>query len=64
MLELKEKLGSIEPARAAATAEVLQARDALVGLGYSVVDAERALDGVDVSLPVEEQVRQALRKAA
>jgi len=64
VLELKEKLGSIEPARAAATAEVLQARDALVGLGYSVVDAERALDGVDVSLPVEEQVRQALRKAA
>ena len=62
VLELKEKLGSA-PA-APDTREDLAARDALVGLGYSVVDAERALDGVDVSLPVEEQVRQALRKAA
>ena len=40
------------------------ARDALVELGWSVVDAERALTGVDESLPVEEQVRHALRQAA
>jgi Holliday junction DNA helicase RuvA len=64
VLELKEKLGSIEPARVAAAAESLHARDALVGLGYSLLDAERALDGVDPELPVEEQVRQALRRAA
>ena len=37
---------------------------ALVELGWSLVDAERALADVDESLPVEEQVRAALRKAA
>jgi Holliday junction DNA helicase RuvA len=42
----------------------LVARDALVELGWSLVDAERALAGVDPALPVEEQVRAALRKAA
>ena len=42
----------------------LTARDALVELGYSLVDAERALADVDESLAVEEQVRQALRRAA
>jgi holliday junction DNA helicase RuvA len=61
VLELKEKLGSAavmsEPGR-------VGARDALVGLGYSVVEAERALSKVDSALPVEEQVRQALREAA
>ena len=40
------------------------ARDALVELGWSMSDAESALQGVDESLPVEEQVRLALRKAA
>ena len=40
------------------------ARDALVGLGWSLVDAERALADVDESLPVEEQVRIVLRQAA
>jgi holliday junction DNA helicase RuvA len=40
------------------------ARDALVGLGWSVVDAERALADVDESLAVEEQVRIVLRRAA
>jgi Holliday junction resolvasome RuvABC DNA-binding subunit len=40
------------------------ARDALVELGWSVVDADRALADVDESLPVEEQVRVALKKAA
>ena len=42
----------------------LLARDALVELGWSVVDAERALAEVDESLPIEEQVRAALRRAA
>ena len=42
----------------------LIARDALVELGYSLVDAERALADVDPELPAEERVRLALRRAA
>ena len=42
----------------------LVARDALVELGYSVVDAERALADVDPELSAEERVRVALKKAA
>jgi holliday junction DNA helicase RuvA len=61
VLELKEKLGSApvapEPTR-------IGAHDALVELGYSPVEAERALANVDSALPVEEQVRLALREAA
>jgi Holliday junction DNA helicase RuvA len=61
VLELKEKLGSVgvepQPGR-------LGARDALVELGYSMVEAEQALAPVDPGLPVEEQVRLALREAA
>jgi holliday junction DNA helicase RuvA len=61
VLELKEKLGSVaaepEPGR-------LGAREALVELGYTVVQAEQALARVDPDLSVEEQVRQALREAA
>jgi Holliday junction DNA helicase RuvA len=62
VLELKEKLGALEPVRSAPDA--LGARDALVELGYSLLDAERALDGIDPELPVEEQIRLALRRAA
>jgi holliday junction DNA helicase RuvA len=64
VLELKEKLGAGVPEAAGGTAPHLVARDALVELGYSVVDAERALAGVDSELPPEERVRLALRKAA
>ena len=42
----------------------LVARDALVELGYTVVEAERVLAGVDPDLPAEERVREALRSAA
>jgi Holliday junction DNA helicase RuvA len=42
----------------------LVARDALVELGYSVADAERALADTDPELPAEERVREALKKAA
>ena len=63
VLELKEKLASVADATAAGGGELL-ARDALVGLGWSLVDAERALADVDESLPVEEQVRAALKRAA
>ena len=61
VLELKEKLGS---AAVAPEPSQLGAREALVELGYSVVDAERALARVDPGLSVEDQVRQALREAA
>lgn len=61
VLELKEKI--VESADPLSTTD-LTARQALVELGYSVVDAERALADVDSDLPVEEQVRAALRRAA
>jgi Holliday junction DNA helicase RuvA len=65
VLELKEKLGALEPMRSVGGGAVaLQAREALIELGYALLDAERALDGVDPELPVAEQVRQALRRAA
>ena len=64
VLELK---GSIEPAELSAAGEAdphLVARDALVELGFSVAEAERALAEVDADLPPEERVRLALRRAA
>jgi Holliday junction DNA helicase RuvA len=66
VLELKEKLAD-EPvpiSTAAGTSAHATARDALVELGYSVVEAEQALAQVDPELPVEERVRLALRQAA
>jgi len=62
VLELKEKLGVPEPE--SAPPGDLVARDALVELGWTMLDAERALQEVDETLPVEEQVRLALRRAA
>jgi Holliday junction DNA helicase RuvA len=61
VLELKEKIGTVEPAGPIGE---LVARDALVELGWTMLDAERALHDVDETLPVEEQVRLALRRAA
>ena len=63
VLELKEKLGTVVEAAPRATGDLL-ARDALVELGWTVSDAERVLAAVDPELPVEEQVRLALREAA
>ena len=62
VLELKEKLGAVHDTAEAPVDPT--ARDALVQLGWSLVEAERALAGLDETLPVREQVRQALRKAA
>jgi hypothetical protein len=59
VLELKAVV-----ADATTASEDLGARDALVELGWSLLDAERALAEVDPQLPVEEQVRAALRRAA
>jgi Holliday junction DNA helicase RuvA len=61
VLELKEKMGATETI--SSIGEIV-ARDALVELGWSVLDAERALQDVDERLPIAEQVRYALRKAA
>ena len=65
VLELKEKLadGGAPAAAAHVSPPHLVARDALVELGYSLVDAERALASTDPELPPEERVRQALRAA-
>ena len=63
VLDLKEKL-SVADALAADANDATLARDALVNLGWSLLDAERALATVDEALPVEEQVREALRAAA
>jgi holliday junction DNA helicase RuvA len=63
VLELKEKLAAADIGAPDIGGD-LTARDALVELGWSLVDAERALAEVDVGLPIEEQVRHALRQAA
>jgi Holliday junction DNA helicase RuvA len=59
VLELKAKLADASFAGGSTVA-----RDALVELGWTLLDAERALSDVDAALPVEEQVRHALRQAA
>ena len=64
VMELKEKLGTVAASPESGPAADLVARDALVELGYTVVDAERALAEVDPDLPAEERVKLALRKAA
>jgi Holliday junction DNA helicase RuvA len=64
VLELKEKVGSVAVAPDAERHGHLVARDALVELGYTLVDADRALAEIDSELPVEERVRLALRRAA
>jgi Holliday junction resolvasome RuvABC DNA-binding subunit len=61
-MELKDKLG--DPGASASAGGELLAREALVELGWSLIDAERALSDVDDSLSVEEQIRSALKKAA
>jgi holliday junction DNA helicase RuvA len=67
VLELKEKLGAEDPvpiSSTVGTSSHTTARDALVELGYSVLEAEQALAAVDPDLPAEERVRLALRQAA
>ena len=67
VLELKEKLGAGMPevgVTAGAGAPHVVARDALVELGWSVVEAEQALADTDPDAAPEERVRQALKRAA
>jgi Holliday junction DNA helicase RuvA len=64
VIDLKDKVGSVgpEPEAVAPAGDDghLAARDALVGLGMSVAEAEAALGTVDPDLAVEERVRLAL----
>ena len=65
VLELKDKVvfageDQIVPVGEEAPAH-LDARDALVELGYSVLEAEQRLADVDPELPPAERVRLALR---
>ncbi len=62
VLELKEKLASVADTTVASNSPL--ARDALVELGWPLIDAERALAEVDQALSTEEQVRAVLRRAA
>jgi Holliday junction DNA helicase RuvA len=65
VLELRGSIAdAIEPGVEHQTPASLVARDALVELGYTVVEAERVLALVDPELSPEERVREALRSAA
>jgi Holliday junction DNA helicase RuvA len=65
VLELKGALAdAIAPNWEAPAEDHAVARQALVELGFSLADAERALAETDVDLPAEERVRQALKRAA
>ena len=63
VLELKEKLGAFEETAPVGGKPHLVAREALVELGYSLVEAEQALAETDPDAPAEERVRQALKAA-
>jgi Holliday junction DNA helicase RuvA len=64
VLELKEKLGGDGVAMPVPAAkEDALAREALLELGYSIGEAEKALSDTDPDLPPEERVRQALQAA-
>jgi len=67
VLELKGSIADADVIEANGRTSVssdLVAREALVGLGYSLVEAEHALAAIDPELPPEERVRLVLRSAA
>jgi holliday junction DNA helicase RuvA len=64
VLELEGSLVEAVPVPDSGAPRELVARDALVELGYTLVEAEQALAAVDPALSVEERVREALRSAA
>jgi holliday junction DNA helicase RuvA len=64
VLELEGSIGDASSIAETGAPRELVARDALVELGYSLVEADQALADVDPELPVEERVREALRRAA
>jgi Holliday junction DNA helicase RuvA len=69
VIDLKDKVGALPSAPDTAPEPVIAddhtaAREALVGLGMSVAEAEAALRGIDAELPVGERVRMALAGGA
>jgi Holliday junction DNA helicase RuvA len=66
VLELKDKVGEIETqvpgGTPAGEGSYYLAREALIGLGFSLAEAEAALSGADEDQSVEELVREALKK--
>ena len=70
VIDLKDKVGALPSARPHTAPEPViaddhtAAREALVGLGMSVAEAEAALRGVDTELPGGERVRMALAGGA
>jgi holliday junction DNA helicase RuvA len=69
VIDLKDKVGALPSAPETAPEPVIAddhtaAREALVGLGMSVAEAEAALRGIDAELPVGERVRMALSGGA
>jgi len=64
VVDLKDKVGAAEAAAVSVDGaggdDHAAARDALVGLGMSVAEAEAALREVDEDAPIEERVRLAL----
>lgn len=68
IVDLRDKVGlptyygrRSEPERQT-TPENDDALDALMSLGFTLADATRALDGVDINLSVEERIKEALKK--
>ena len=64
VLELKGKLALATDVSSAPVSASLVEREALIELGYTLLEAEQALATIDPDLPAEERVRQALRQAA
>jgi holliday junction DNA helicase RuvA len=65
VIDLKDKVGTVVPDARPGSGETPRddhtaARDALVGLGLSVAEAEDSLRGVQPELPVGDRVRAAL----
>lgn len=68
IVDLREKVGlptyygrKNDPVAVTAVPANDEALDALMTLGFQLADATRALEGIDLDLPVEERIRQALK---
>lgn len=68
IVDLSEKVGlptyygrKNDPVSVSAIPANDEALDALMALGFQLADATRALEGIDLELPVEERIRQALK---
>ncbi len=67
VVDLKDKVGlaaadDISSILRSGTARQDEAAQALIALGYSTTDAAEALAEIDITLPVEDRVKQALKQ--